>query len=138
MPGTVADVMTKDPLVMDADAPLTEAARAMRDADIGDVIVRDGGTIGIATDRDIVVRAVAERKDPTRTPLREVFSTGVEAVSPDTPVDEVVRRMREGAIRRVPVVEGGQPVGIVSLGDLAMQQDPTSALADISEAPAND
>jgi CBS domain-containing protein len=135
---SVADVMTTNPIVLDSDAPLAEAARAMRDADIGDVIVLDEGAIcGIATDRDIVVRAIAAGMDPATTPIGEVFSRDLTTLAPESPVDDAVRLMREKAVRRLPVVEGDRPVGVVSLGDLAAQRDPRSALADISEAPPN-
>jgi CBS domain-containing protein len=136
---TVGTVMTRDPKVLESNAPLTDAARVMRDADIGDVIVIEGGSVcGIATDRDIVVRGIASGKDPSTTRLDEICSRDVTTVSSDTPVGEAVRLMRDRAIRRLPVVDGDQPVGVISLGDLAMERDPSSALADISEAPPSD
>jgi CBS domain-containing protein len=135
---SVADVMTKDPIVLDSEAPLVEAARAMRDSDIGDVIVLEEGVVcGIATDRDIVVRAIADDKDPATTPIGDVCSRDVTTVAPESRVDDAVTLMRERAVRRLPVVEGDRPVGVVSLGDLAAKRDPRSALADISEAPPN-
>ena len=127
--------MTRNPRTTNADDPVIEAARIMRDDDIGDVIViEDESVAGIVTDRDIAVRGVAEGRDPGSTPVREVCSTGVEAIEPDASVDDVLRRMREADIRRLPVVEGDRPVGIVSLGDLAVERAPDSVLADISAA----
>jgi CBS domain-containing protein len=97
----------------------------------------DGQVRGIVTDRDIVVRAVADGRDPASTTLGEVGSTDVVALSPDDTVERAVEIMRQKAIRRVPVVEGGRAVGIVSIGDLAAERDPDSALADISSARPN-
>jgi CBS domain-containing protein len=135
---SVADLMTADPITMGLDASVTEAAEAMRAAEIGDVIVTDGGRVcGIVTDRDIVVRAIAAGKDPQRTMLREICSEKVIKIDADAPVADAVRLMREEAIRRLPVVTDDQPVGVLSLGDLAIEQDPRSVLADISAAPAD-
>jgi CBS domain-containing protein len=130
--------MTKQPKVLESDSPVMDAARMMRDSDIGDVIVIEGGSVcGIVTDRDIVVRGIASGKDPATTRLGEICSKDVTTVSSNTPVEEVIRLMRDRAIRRLPVVDGDRPVGVVSLGDLAVERDPSSALADISEAPPN-
>jgi CBS domain-containing protein len=135
MAQTIGEVMTRDPVTLPADSPVRDAAVAMRDADIGDVIVLEEGDriCGIVTDRDIALRVIGEGREPT-TKLGEICTRDVNAVSPDTSVGEAVRLMSKEAIRRLPVVEGGRPVGIVSLGDLAMEQDPDSALADISAA----
>jgi CBS domain-containing protein len=127
--------MTRDPRTVNAGDPVIEAARIMRDDDIGDVIVVESGNVqGIVTDRDIVVRDVAEGRDPESTPVREVCTTGVEALEPGATVSDALRKMREEDIRRLPVVEDGRPVGIVSLGDLAVEREPDSTLADISAA----
>jgi signal-transduction protein with cAMP-binding, CBS, and nucleotidyltransferase domain len=135
----IRDVMTRSPIAVGEDASVTQAARKMRDEDIGDVLIqRDDELTAILTDRDIAVRVVAEDRPPADTPVREVASKELLTVSPDDPVSEAVRLMRGKAIRRVAVVEGGRPVGIVSIGDLAMERDPDSALADISEAKANE
>jgi CBS domain-containing protein len=92
----------------------------------------------LLTDRDIAIRVVAEGLDPKTTKVGDVASLGLTSLTPDDSVDQAVRLMRERAVRRLPIVEGGKPVGIVSLGDLAMERDPDSALADISAAPANE
>jgi CBS domain-containing protein len=132
------EVMTPNPVTVSATANAVEAAKAMRDNDVGDVVVSDGDEVrGILTDRDITVRVVAGGHDPTLALASEISSQDVTTVTPDTDVDTAVSLMREKAIRRLPVVENGQPVGVVSIGDLARERDPGSALADISSAPPN-
>lgn len=138
MAQTVRDVMTAKPLALQAGTTLTEAARAMRDHDVGTVILlKDDQIVGIATDRDMVIRGVAEGLDPNQTVLSQVASEELTTVAPDTSVPVAVELMRGMAVRRLPVVEDGRPVGIVSLGDLAVERDPSSALADISSAEPN-
>lgn len=138
MPETIRDVMTASPRTIDHNDTVREAAELMRAEDIGNVIVCDGGEVcGIVTDRDVAVRVVAEGKDPSATIVGDICSKDLTTVSPDDPVDEAVRLMRDNALRRLPVVEGGKPVGIVSIGDLAIDLDSQSALADISAAPGN-
>jgi CBS domain-containing protein len=135
MARTVEEIMTRQPRTVNAGAPVIEAARIMRDGDIGDVIVVDDGSVeGIVTDRDIVVRDVAEGRDPESTPVSDVCTTGIESLEPGATVDDALRKMREADIRRLPVVQDGRPVGIVSLGDLAVEREPDSTLADISAA----
>jgi CBS domain-containing protein len=132
----VREVMTEDPVVLPEEASLVEAARLMRDHGIGDVIVTDGEQAkGIVTDRDIVVRAVAEGSDPGQVRVGEVLSGDLASVTPEDSVERAIALMREKAIRRVPVVESGKAVGVVSIGDLAIQRDADSVLADISEEP---
>jgi CBS domain-containing protein len=134
---TVAEIMARDPQTVQADAPVSEAARRMRDADTGDVVVLDGDTlVGIVTDRDIVVRVVADGNG-VDTPVRAACTADPTTVTPDTRIERAVELMRDGAIRRLPVVEGSRPVGIVSLGDLAIERDEDSVLADISAAEEN-
>jgi CBS domain-containing protein len=135
----ISDVMTADVTTCPQDATIEDAARLMRQEDIGDVLVTDeeGRLAGIVTDRDIVVRALAEGRSPGETPVRDVLTTEVVALEPKDAVDRAVQVMRDGAVRRVPVVEDGRPVGIVSIGDLAVERDPDSALADISAAEPN-
>lgn len=135
MTRTVEEIMTTDPRTVESSATLVDAARQMRDADIGNVIVVDGGSAaGIITDRDIVVRAIAEGRDPQSTSVGDVCTKGLTTLDPAQSVDEAVQLMREQDIRRLPVVRDGQPVGVVSLGDLAREREPESALADISSA----
>jgi CBS domain-containing protein len=135
----IQDVMTTNPETLPESTTVREAAEAMRANDIGDVVVVDdnGKLSGILTDRDIVVRVVAEGRDPRTTRIGDIASRDLTAVSPDDPVDRAVQLMRDKAIRRLPAVDKGKPVGIVSIGDLALDRDPGSALADISAAPPN-
>ena len=139
MAQSIMEVMTTDPITIPQRASVQEAAQAMRDSDIGDVIVLDDSeqVCGIVTDRDIAVRFVAEGKDPAGTLLGEIYSRELQTLSPKDSVGDAVRLMSEKAIRRLPVVDEGKPVGIVAIGDLAATQDPDSALADISAAPPN-
>ncbi|MGE5288710.1 MAG: CBS domain-containing protein [Micromonosporaceae bacterium] len=134
----VRDVMTGVPVMLQQDDSLTQAARRMRDHAVGCVLVADGSRLrGLVTDRDIVVRAIAESRDPARVSVGEVCSGNLAWVSPDDDVDEAVTMMRRRAVRRLPVVEEDRAVGIVSLGDLALGGDESAALADISAAPPN-
>ncbi|MFN2581298.1 MAG: CBS domain-containing protein [Candidatus Dormibacteria bacterium] len=139
MAQTVRDVMTANPRAVDANDPIIDAARIMRDDDVGAVIVKqDGGRVaGIVTDRDIVVRALADDRDPGETSVGEIASKDLVALSPDDTLERAADVMREKSVRRLPVMQGEQPVGIVSIGDLAIENDSESALADISAAPAN-
>ena len=134
----VRDVMTRDVVALQGSDTLSQAARKMRDEDIGSVLVmQDGKLCGIVTDRDLAIRAIAEGKDPNRAKLNDICSQELVTISPDRPVNEAVKLMRSKALRRLPVVEGNQPVGIVSIGDLAVDRDGKSALADISAAEPN-
>ena len=134
----VRQVMTARPITIDAAAPILQAAEAMRQNGIGDVVVKkDGKLCGIVTDRDIVVRALAVGKDPKSTNVEAICSRELLTASPDQDTSEAVSVMRQRAIRRLPVVQNGDVVGIVSLGDLALAMDRRSALGDISAAPAN-
>jgi CBS domain-containing protein len=134
----LSQVMTSDPVTLPTSASILDAAQCMRAQDIGDVIVTDGGRMcGILTDRDIVVRAIAQGLDPATTTIAEVCSEEVVSLAPVAKVEEAVHVMREKALRRLPVTEDGKPVGVVSLGDLALHRDRDSALADISAAPPN-
>lgn len=138
MAQSIRDVMTAHPITLPATSSVVDAARAMRDSDIGDVIVVENGRIcGMVTDRDITVRGVAEGRNISSLTLGDICSRQLTTLSPTDSVDDAILLMREKALRRLPVVEGGKPVGIVSLGDLAVTKDPHSALGNISAAPAN-
>lgn len=133
----VSDVMTKNPVVIPLEAMLTEAAQIMRDRGIGGVLVTSNGHLcGVLTDRDIVVRAVAENRDPGRTPVGDICSAEVVTVRPDADTEAAVELMRSRAVRRIPVVMRGSAVGIVTMSDLAIGHDGTP-LAEISKAPPN-
>ncbi|MGA2825118.1 MAG: CBS domain-containing protein [Streptosporangiaceae bacterium] len=132
--GKVRDVMTAEPIVLQRDQSIADAARAMRDNDMGSVLVVDGDKLcGIVTDRDIVVRALAESAAPS-SPIGTVCTPHLVAVEADDDTAEALRVMQDNAVRRLPVMDHGRIVGMVSIGDLAVEQDEESALADISAA----
>jgi CBS domain-containing protein len=135
----VSDVMTKQVIYLPAETPLDEAAKAMQDADIGDVVVTEGaGIIGMMTDRDIVVRVVAERKDAVSTTIGSITTREVVMIEQSSSVADAANLMRDRGVRRVLVCDSDRNlVGILSLGDLAMRMDPTSPLGEISEQPPN-
>jgi CBS domain-containing protein len=138
-PQSVADVMTPEVIGVSPSAAVTEAAELMREYDVGDVLVVENGRVqGIVTDRDLAVRVLAAHREPESTTVAEVCSDDLVSVPPDVPVSEAVGLMREHAIRRLPVIAAdGEPQGFVTIGDLAVAEDPKSALADISAAPPN-
>lgn len=140
MARSTREVMATDVCEVGLDQTLADVARMMRDEGVGDVLVTENGQLrGIVTDRDIVVRAVAEGLDPQRETVDAVFSgQDLATITPDTPLEEAVRTMREKAVRRLPVVENDRAVGILSIGDLAIERDENSVLADISVAPQNE
>jgi CBS domain-containing protein len=134
----IRDVMTPNPITLPATATAIDAAKAMREGDIGDVVVvEDGHLYGIVTDRDIVVRGLGVDRDPAQTKLGEICSRELTTVSPTDEVSGAIDLMKDKAIRRLPVVENDRPVGIVSIGDLAVERDRRSALGEISAAPPN-
>lgn len=134
----MAQIMAHDPQTVTANTTVGEAARRMRADDIGDLVVLDGDRLtGILTDRDIAVRVIAEDKGPS-TAVGDVCSgVNLATVTPSMSVEEAAKVMRSKAVRRLPVVEGERVVGIVSIGDLAIERDEGSALADISASDPN-
>lgn len=140
MAQTVQEIMTRDPRTLKATASVREAAQTMKEADVGPVIVLDDDdqVCGIVTDRDITVRVVAEGMDPGSTVVDRICSHDMTTLSPGDDAEQAARMMREKAIRRMPVVDNGRPVGIVSIGDLAIERDPDSALGDISSQRPNE
>jgi CBS domain-containing protein len=138
MAQSIDSVMTQNPVCLDADASLTDAAQAMDKQCIGDVLVLENGAVcGIVTDRDIAIRGVAHGGDPSTKRLGDICSRELVTLSPGAAIDDAIAQMREHAVRRMPVLDGGRPVGIVSLGDLAEERDRRSVLGEISAAPAN-
>ncbi|MFE1012771.1 CBS domain-containing protein [Streptomyces sp. NPDC058794] len=134
----VRDIMTGHPVTVEPQTSVTAVARLMRDRDLGAVLVTDGDELrGLVTDRDLVIRSVVDGGDPEQTTVAGACSDDLVTVRSDEELDHAVEVMREHAVRRVPVVDDGRPVGIVSLGDLAMERDPESALGDISVARPN-
>ncbi|MFW6049732.1 MAG: CBS domain-containing protein [Myxococcota bacterium] len=132
------EIMHVEPVSLDAETSVIEAAKRMRDDGIGDVVVtEDGKVCGILTDRDIVVRGVASSGELNDMKIGSLCSRDLATLSPEDETGKAVELMEERAIRRLPVMEGDRCVGIVSLGDLAITLDRESALGQISAAPAN-
>ena len=135
---TVGEFMTTRLVTMDGNDTLIAAAQEMRDSAIGDVVVTDGDdVVGIVTDRDIAVRGVAENMDPTATRLNQITSKDVVTVSQNDDAVAAADLMRTYAVRRLPVVEDGRLIGLISMGDLAVEREPQSVLADISADDPN-
>ncbi len=133
----VADIMTPAPVGVYCTQTIGETARVMRDTQIGAVLVVDDGQLsGMVTDRDLVVRGLAEGMDP-EDPVGPVCSGDLVGVAADAGVGQAEQLMREHAVRRLPVISEGQVVGIVSLGDIAVSSPQDSPLAAVSAAPAN-
>jgi CBS domain-containing protein len=134
----IREVMTPAPVTVNSDEPVTTVAQLMKEYGIGAVpVLTDRKVTGILTDRDIAVRVLAAGRDPADTLARDAASTDPATLDVDDDAGEAVRGMRERAVRRLPVTDGGEPVGMVSIGDLALTQDEQSALADVSAAPPN-
>lgn len=139
MPKTLGDVMSANPVTLQSSATAAQAAQAMRDNAIGDVLVTENGALtGIVTDRDLVTRCIAEGADPETVSLSEICSRDPVTFLATDEVQGAVDTMRGNAVRRVPIVdEQGAPLGVVSLGDLAVELDGESALGEISAAAPN-
>jgi CBS domain-containing protein len=120
---SVRDVMTSNPASIEADSPVVEAARIMKEQDVGIIPVVEGGRlVGTVTDRDIAVRIVAGGKDPQSVNVREIASTDLVTVDPQQGLDEALRLMANHQVRRLPVVgEDGRLVGIVAQADVARE-----------------
>src|SRR3954466_15358402 len=156
MAQSIREVMTADPRTVEVSATVADAAREIRDGDVGSVSVGEDGkaggstgdlrsvvgvesgkVAGIIPDRDIAVRVVAQGLDPDATKVREAATMRPVTLTVDQTVDDAIRLVREQDIRRILVVQDGRPAGVVSLGDLAIERDTDSALADIASKPAN-
>jgi CBS domain-containing protein len=125
----IRDVMTSNPRTVSPNDTIQNAACIMRDEDTGVVpVVENGRPVGVVTDRDIVVRAVANGE--LNRPVRDVVSGNVVTVGPDMSTKEAAELMREYQIRRLPVVENERLVGIVSLGDLAVKEADDKRMGD--------
>jgi CBS domain-containing protein len=121
---SVQEVMTSNPTTVEANSPVIDAARIMKQEDVGIVPVVEGDLLaGTVTDRDIALRVVAEGKDPQSTSVREIASTDLVTVDPQQDLDEALRLMATHQVRRLPVVEGGRLVGIVAQADVAREAD---------------
>lgn len=139
----VRDVMTPNPECVSERDSIRDVARIMKEQDTGVVPVVDGKRIiGLITDRDIVVRGIAEGRDVSSVKVNEIMTKSIRSVKEDTPLNEVLDLMGSAEIRRVPVVNGdNELIGIVSLGDIATNSNQDGrvgkAVENISEAPPN-
>jgi CBS domain-containing protein len=134
----VRDIMSSAPVCMAPGDSVSAAAKAMKQHGIGTVLVlTDGRLSGLVTDRDITVRVLAENRDPQTTPVGDICGDELAMLSPDDDVEQARRLVRERAVRRIPVLADGTPVGVVSVGDLALEKGATSALSGVSLAPPN-
>jgi CBS domain-containing protein len=134
----VQEIMSAAPVCMAASESVSAAAKAMKDRGIGTVLVLSGRRLaGLVTDRDIAIRVLAENRDPLTTRLGDICSSELAMLSPDDDVETAIRIVRDRAVRRLPVIADGTPVGVVSIGDLALDQDERSVLSEISAARSN-
>jgi len=118
---TVRDVMTESPESVEPSDSAVDAAKKMKSSDVGAILVTDGDELkGIVTDRDIVVDAVADGKDPSDVKIEDICASDTETIEPDADIDEAIKKMREADVRRLPVVDGdGVLLGVVAVtGDL--------------------
>jgi CBS domain-containing protein len=139
MANSVRDAMTADPRSIGKSVSVVEAARLMREQDIGSLpITDDEQLVGMITDRDITMRVVAEAADPQATTVEDVYSRDLISVEPDNDLDEALRLMARHQVRRLPVVENGRLVGIVAQADIALRANETSTgeLVEAISAPS--
>jgi CBS domain-containing protein len=117
---SIKEVMTSDVRACEPNATAVEAAKLMAKKDVGPIpVVEDGRLVGLVTDRDIVVRVIAEGRDPNTTTVGEIASRDLVTVSPDEDLDEGLKLLAEYQVRRLPVVDGNRLVGIVAQADIA-------------------
>lgn len=127
----VKDIMTKNVTYVNPATTVSETAHLMQMHNVGAIPVCDqNGVVGIVTDRDIVVRTVAPGKNPQMTAVKDVMTAGVSTVSPEMDMKDVTRQMANSQIRRVPVMENNTLVGIVALGDVAVNAKYDTEVAD--------
>ena len=136
---SVRDAMTENPRSIGASTSVVEAARLMREQDIGSLpITDDEKLVGMITDRDITTRVVAEAADPTSTSVEDVYSRDLVSVEPDEDLDEALQLMARHQVRRLPVVENDRLVGIVAQADIALRENETKTgeLVEAISAPS--
>jgi CBS domain-containing protein len=128
----VRDIMSAAPVCMAATESVSAAAKAMKERGVGTVLVVSGGRLeGLVTDRDITIRVLAENRDAATTRLGDICTGELAVLRPDDDVQHAARLVRERAVRRLPVIADGVPVGVVSVGALALDQDERSVLSEI-------
>lgn len=134
---TVQEIMTQFPTTLGPDDTIHKAAQIMRDEDIGviPVVDDDGSLVGVVTDRDIVVKSIAEGHD-VDSPLAECMTSNPDTIPHDLTVEQATRQMAKHQVRRLPVVQNGRLIGILSLGDVANsaapEQEKAATLEDVS------
>lgn len=134
----VRDLMSKSVVTITPEESAALAARLLSRHELGalPVCAADGTLVGIVTDRDIVTRCVAAGEEPGRVPVRDIMSPAPSVITPETPISDAARLMAQRQVRRLPVVEQGHVVGMLSLGDLARSRrtdtEAAEALSDIS------
>ncbi len=130
------DIMSPAPVSLAATETAAAAARVMKEHGTGTVLVSAGGRLtGLVTDQDITIRVLAESRDPQATCIGDICGTDLAVLGPDDDADDAARLVRERAIRRIPIVEDGIPVGVVSVGDLALERSERPGLSGTSAAP---
>ena len=128
----IRDIMSAAPVCMAATESVSAAAKAMKERGVGTVLVVSGGRLeGMVTERDITIRVLAENRDPATTHLGDICTGELAVLRPDDDVQHAARLVRERAVRRLPVIADGVPVGMVSIGDLALDRDERSAFPEI-------
>jgi len=133
----VRDIMTPNPVGVYHDQTIAEAARVMRDTGVGAVLVVNGESLGgMVTDRDLVIRGLAEGAGAD-SPVGPLCSAKLVGVDAGADITDAERLMRDNAVRRLPVIDDGQIVGIITLADIAVFADSESPLATVSRAPSN-
>ncbi|MGP4062147.1 CBS domain-containing protein [Halobacillus litoralis] len=137
---TVKDIMTSDVSICHTNDQLSDAASMMKEKNVGALPICDdqGNLMGMVTDRDLVIRGYADKKAES-TPIQQVMSDRMYSCAPDTSLEEASKIMAQHQVRRLPVVENGKLTGILSLGDLSVEDMSDHAagvaLQDISERP---
>ena len=121
---SIRDLMTQSPTTCEPSTTVVEAAKVMANEDVGPVpVVQEGRVVGLVTDRDLVIRVLAEGRDPSSTTIGEIASSDLVTVRPDSGLNEALQLMAQNQVRRLPVVEGDQLVGIVAQADVARAAD---------------
>lgn len=134
----VKDLMTTEISTVDVQTPITDIAKTMKDRNVGSVpVCQNGKIVGIVTDRDIVLRNVAEGKNTGTTKAQDVMTTGIQTIDSNTDIHDAAKIMSDKQIRRLPVVDNGNLVGMLALGDIAvtnkLHDNAGEALSQISE-----
>lgn len=134
----VKDLMSKNVASVSPETSIEEVARTMKEMNIGSVPVCESGrVVGIVTDRDIVIRELANGKNPAALRVGDVMTYDISTVSPDTDVHDAVKIMSDKQIRRLPVIDNDRLVGMIAIGDMAvrskLEDDAGEALSDISQ-----